>query len=210
MELTLEERNELRRLMNQHLNMEAVVELAEELGVDPENLAGSTKTSKVRELIGHAERHLLVESLIATLVRLHGKVAWPRKTAVSQEAVADVPVVGKVGEGCDITAVSNHLSPIRTLDFMQKAAVVDHLLKTAAMSDPQKRQAVIAELPDDIRFNLQAGSDARVDTINIIGKCLDYERGLAILINVIHFFEGKSLPMIDLCKFALTLKNRGQ
>lgn len=210
MELALEERNELRRLMNQHLNMEAVVELAEELGVDPENLAGSTKSSKVRELIGHAERHLMLESLITTLVRQYKKVEWPRKTAVSQEDADDGLVVAKVADGCDITAVSNHLSPIRTLDFMQKAALVDHLLKTAAMSDSQKRQAMVAQLPDDIRFNLQTGPDARVDTINIIGKCLDYERGLAFLISVIYFFEGKSLPMRDLCQFALTLKNTGQ
>ena len=75
MELTLEERNELRRLMNQHLNMEAVVELAEELGVDPENLAGSTKTSKVRELIGHVERHMMMEALLTALVQQYPKVA---------------------------------------------------------------------------------------------------------------------------------------
>ena len=210
MELTLEERNELRRLMNQHLNMEAVVELAEELGVDPETLAGSTKTSKVRELIGHVERHMMMEALITALVRQYPKVAWPRKTAVSQPDVDDQPVVTKPTDGCDITAVSDHLSPIRTLDFMQKAALVDHLLKTTSMSDSQKRQAIVAQLPDDIRFNLQTGPDARVDTINIIGKCLDYERGLAVLISIIHFFEGKSLPMRDLCQFVLTLKNTGQ
>ena len=34
MELTLDERNELRRLMNKHLNMEAVVELAEDLDIE--------------------------------------------------------------------------------------------------------------------------------------------------------------------------------
>lgn len=208
MELTLEERNELRRLMNQHLNMEAVAELAEELGVDPENLAGSTKTSKVRELIGHAERHLMMESLIAALVRLNDKVAWPRKTAVSP--VADVPVVVKVAGECDLTAVSAHLATLTALSFMQKSDLADALLATPTMGQVQRRQTAVSQLSAPIRYSISPGDNTKHDIINIIDACLNYSGGLVELINIIHFFEQGSQPMKALCQFTLTLKNRGQ
>ncbi len=210
MELTLEERNELRRLMNQHLNMEAVLELAEELGIDPENLAGSTKIAKVRELIGHAERHLLMESLISALVRLYGKVEWPRKTAVSQPPVADEPVVVKPAEGCDITAVSAHLATITALTFKDKSDLADLLLATPTIGRPQQKQTAVNQLPANIRYSISSGDNPKHDVVNIIDACLNHAGGLVDLINIIHFFEQGSQPMMALCQFALTLKNTGQ
>ncbi|MCA9965412.1 MAG: hypothetical protein KC423_14240 [Anaerolineales bacterium] len=206
MELTLDERNELRRLMNKHLNMEAVVELAEELGVDPENLAGSTKSSKVRELIGHAERHLMMELLIATLVQLHGEVTWPRQTAVSPVRSVDKPGVNKpAADGCDITAVSAHLATITSLAFLQKSDLADALLATPTMNQPQGRQTAVNQLSRDIRYSINAGANPRLDTIGIIDACLNYPGGLAELVTIVHAFERGSQSMTALCQFILTL-----
>lgn len=67
---TPEARNTLRQILWDHFNLTEIRDLCFELDIDFENLSGSSKPDKIRELILYCERHGLNDKLIQTCLRL--------------------------------------------------------------------------------------------------------------------------------------------
>ena len=77
----------------------------------------------------------------------------------------------------------------------QKAEFVEALLRCASMSDRDSRNAVVNELPDDIKDTIQRNPGNRVDVNNIVNRCMDFEDGIGKLVAALKTFEGPSLAM---------------
>lgn len=204
MKLTLDERNMLRQLMNEQLNLDELSEVMARIGVDPENVPGVTRLGKVRELIGYSERWGLVEALLRELVLFRPQVTWPRQA----ELAVPEPVVEPPEErvGCDITAVLPHLNPLASLETPQKIMLANLLLATPTMGNPQSRQGIVGLLPEQIRNSVQPGPNATFEVVNLLTACLNYAGGLGTLIQIVHLVEQESQPMQAVCQFLLTLK----
>jgi hypothetical protein len=66
----------LRRLIDQHFNLEELHDLCFDLGIEYENLPGRTKRGNCRELIAYCQRHGRIPSLLKELNRHRPGVPW--------------------------------------------------------------------------------------------------------------------------------------
>ena len=96
----------------------------------------------------------------------------------------------------------------RKLDFREKSQLVNRLLTCRKMRSRQGRNRVVQELSfgaaiprDDVDTD---------DVMNIVNACLDYERGLQQLIEVVEFSEENSLQVLQLNEFLKTLFSSSQ
>ena len=71
------------------------------------------------------------------------------------------------------------------------------------MADRDRRGTVLNELQGEIRTNIAHHSVDRSHTFNIVNACLRYDGSLIELRDILHFFEGPSIPMQQ---FSETLK----
>ena len=88
--------------------------------------------------------------------------------------------------------------PSPNLDQMnrkQKAELVRALLACPTMSDRNTRDAVVNDLPDDIKNNIQRNPSDRIDVNNIVTRCLHYPNGVRELIEIVRDYEGASIGM---------------
>ncbi|MCP4700302.1 MAG: hypothetical protein GY862_26135, partial [Gammaproteobacteria bacterium] len=86
------------------------------------------------------------------------------------------------------------------LESEQKQALIDAVLDCPAIRNRGARDAVMEELPGNIKNSIQRSSPDRIDVTNIVLTCLDYPDGLEALIDNLRFFEGKSASMQTLDK----------
>jgi len=77
----------------------------------------------------------------------------------------------------------------------QKAELVNALLACPTMGNRHMRDAVVDDLPDDIKNNISRNSADRVDVANIVKRCLNYADGIKELIEIVRIYEGDSIPM---------------
>lgn len=70
------DRTKLRQVLADYFNEEELRDLCFELGIDYENLAGSTKSGKARELVAYCERHMRIGELAAACYRLRPQAPW--------------------------------------------------------------------------------------------------------------------------------------
>lgn len=84
---------------------------------------------------------------------------------------------------------------VSKLDVRQKAEFVTALLECASMRDKDTRNAILDELPPDIRNTISRHSVDRVDVMNIVSRCLNFSTGIGDLIAGLRIFEGNSLEM---------------
>jgi len=73
-----------------------------------------------------------------------------------------------------------------------KIQMVDALLECPSIRDRDIRNSLIDELPDYIRNDIQRNPSNRVDVINIVNRCLDFDNGIESLTNVVRMYEGDS------------------
>ena len=66
----------LRRLIGQHFNEDELRELALDLGLDYEDVAGAGKKAKVQELVLYFERRQLLDELVEVARERRPLVAW--------------------------------------------------------------------------------------------------------------------------------------
>ena len=71
------------------------------------------------------------------------------------------------------------------------------LLRCPTVSDRQSRDAIVNDLPEDIRLGVSRSDSALLDVQNIITRCVNYTDGLQALIQGVRGFEGDSLPMAE-------------
>jgi hypothetical protein len=81
------------------------------------------------------------------------------------------------------------------MDLNQKRELVDALLACPAMAGAGRRNAVVAQLPAQIRTRIQRSDVALVDVNNILVGCLNFEGGLEQLVERVRYFEGGSVSM---------------
>jgi hypothetical protein len=86
------------------------------------------------------------------------------------------------------------------MDSKRKRQLVKALLKCHTMSDRSARDAVLEDLPDDIRSNIQRHSRDRVDVNNIVTICLKYSNGIEELFDIVRDYEGDSIGMREVDK----------
>ena len=85
--------------------------------------------------------------------------------------------------------------------FNEKSELTKLLLKCTSMRDIGIRNKVIEQLPEEIFNAVQRHSRNQTDVFGIIEVCLNYQRGLRRLIDIIRRFEGNSLPMQRIDEF---------
>lgn len=81
--------NRLHELIIAHFNINELQELAFELGIDYETIAGTEKNSKTREFILFCSRRDLVEELITKLKDARPTIDWP---SLHYESRVDIPI----------------------------------------------------------------------------------------------------------------------
>ncbi len=69
------------------------------------------------------------------------------------------------------------------------------LLECPTIIEFDRRDALIRQLPDNIRRNLKTTTAARIDVYELVTWCMNYQDGLLRLIEQLSIFEGDSLPM---------------
>jgi hypothetical protein len=85
--------------------------------------------------------------------------------------------------------------PTPNFTAAQRNTLVELLCACPAMADTSTREAVIAQLPEQVRHGITRHPATKVDVMNIVRRCLDYADGPAALLQAVAFFEGDSLPM---------------
>lgn len=86
--INVKTQNKLKELMNRHFNYEEIIDLARDIGIDPDNLEGTVKRAKIQALISHCSRRGSLDNLFEQLVQDRPDVAWPR---VSQPTLSEDP-----------------------------------------------------------------------------------------------------------------------
>ncbi len=69
------------------------------------------------------------------------------------------------------------------------------LLQCPSVRNAQNRHAIVNDLPTDIQRGISRGETPLTDVRNIVEACLNYEGGLALLIESVRGYESDSLPM---------------
>ena len=87
------------------------------------------------------------------------------------------------------------------LDFKQKRQLVTLLLACPSVGKQERRQAVINELPADIKNSVVKSSVDRDEVLGLVNACLGYEGGLEELRQVVGFFEAGSKAWRAVDKF---------
>lgn len=78
-----------------------------------------------------------------------------------------------------------------------KMTLAKTLLRCPTVLDRQNRDAIVSDLPEEIRLGVSRSDSALLDVQNIIGLALNYEGGLSAFIEGVRLFEGNSLPMAE-------------
>ncbi len=71
-------------------------------------------------------------------------------------------------------------------------SLIDALLACPSISDKEKREAVIDDLPTNIKHNITRNSSGKFDVRNLVVTCQNYKGGLQALVEIIERFEGDS------------------
>jgi len=77
----------------------------------------------------------------------------------------------------------------------QKQELVEALLKCRSLAEQDRRDAVVNDLPDDIRTRIRRSDVPQLDVTNAVDTCLEFPDGLNILVKIVHRYEGDSIPM---------------
>jgi hypothetical protein len=78
-----------------------------------------------------------------------------------------------------------------------KMTLAKTLLRCPTVLDRQNRDAIVSDLPEEIRLGVSRSDSALLDVQNIIGLALNYDGGLHAFIEGVRLFEGNSLPMAE-------------
>lgn len=76
-----------------------------------------------------------------------------------------------------------------------KDELIEALLNCPTIEEFGRREALIRQLPENIRHNLKTTNVPRIDVVQLVDWCMNYQDGLPHLIEQLRFFEGDSLGM---------------
>lgn len=83
-------------------------------------------------------------------------------------------------------------------DFALKKLLANALLACPSVRNQQIRNAIIDDLPQDIRGTIFRSPADQVDIISVVSACKNYQSGIENLIEIVQFYEGDSMPMQEL------------
>jgi hypothetical protein len=168
MDLTHEQRIDLRKRMIARFTTDDIRTLCNALGIEYENLGGDTRDRKVLELIGYCQRRSMLGRLVAACVAEAPDVAWPgRETigaVVPPEPSLTITRPGRSGTITTILFMSANPAGTLQLRIENEKRTVDEQLQLTAHRD---------------RFNLEFASAMRVS--DITRNLLRYEPA------IVHF-----------------------
>ena len=78
------------------------------------------------------------------------------------------------------------------MNIKQRRELVEALLACPSISDRNKRDTVINDLPGNIKNNIQRDNADKFDVTNIVNACSNYPGGIDELIDCIEGYEGDS------------------
>jgi nucleoside phosphorylase len=90
------------------------------------------------------------------------------------------------------------------LTSQQKSELVEKLLACQSMKERSSRDRVIKELPFAASIARSSSAD-KVDIMNIVSRCLDFEDGLQQLIKIIILYESNATALHELLTFVQSL-----
>ncbi|MGW6442029.1 effector-associated domain 2-containing protein [Lentzea sp. NPDC055074] len=73
--------------------------------------------------------------------------------------------------------------------------LVDALLAVPCVRDDEGRRLLLSRLRSEIAHAVPRQSRARLQVIELVRTCLDYEGGIDDLLRVLHEIEGESIPV---------------
>lgn len=199
----------LHELLNQHYSMAETRTLCLHLNIDYEALAGEEKPSRIRELLLLLKREGRIPDLIARIQHERPFVDWPQlpgdeKNKVTENTTnRDVPIMmdstdyKTKGDIHLQYEKAQKLKEIRVNNDIE--SWVNILSNSSSLQNRDTWQAVIAELPMQIRNNL----NINLPTLNtrlrdLVRKCQNYEDGLLSLVEAIRKLEGNSFCVQEL------------
>lgn len=87
------------------------------------------------------------------------------------------------------------MTTVLQVNQQQKRELVSALVACAAMANLSTRDAIIYDLPDDIKNSIQHSNVARVHVNNIVTRCLSFVGGIEAFIEIVRDYEGDSQEM---------------
>src|SRR5712692_2302277 len=90
---------------------------------------------------------------------------------------------------------------MKRLSFEEKSELIERLLACRSVSDRISREAILRQLPGDIRFGIEVASRDDIYMTNIIDACLAFPAGIEELIDIVQHYEKDSSAMQNLDDF---------
>jgi len=87
------------------------------------------------------------------------------------------------------------LSQDKFESFQAKMDLVTDLLACPAVRSRNTRDAIVENLPMDIRNRIERSNIDHIDVMSIVSRTLDFPEGLMNFLKVIRFYEGESVHM---------------
>jgi len=91
--------------------------------------------------------------------------------------------------------------PKRQLAPQQVNQLVDRLLACPSVAERSARDAVVQQLPPAISNSIARNAHSKVDVLNIVNTCRNYNGGIDSLVEAVRFFDGGTIQMQALDDF---------
>ena len=157
-------------LIESRYNDSELQQLCFRMGVNYEDLGGSGRADKIRELVMYCERHVLTAQL--------------QQQALAQQALAQRSPAGQ--------------PPRPAGDTSAVDAWVAALQGCATMVSHERRNDVVRDLPLYIQGNIERRTALYDDVYNIARTCLQYADGMQALVAAIRKREGPTVGVQQL------------
>ena len=81
---------------------------------------------------------------------------------------------------------------LNNLESKQKWHLIDLLLECPTMKNDKNRRLLVKELW--FAETVEENESNKIHVLNIVNACLNYDNGLEHLLEVLHNFEGETIP----------------
>jgi hypothetical protein len=91
------------------------------------------------------------------------------------------------------------------LTFVQKNNLVELLLQCSSMKETSQRDTAVANLRRAVARTIKRSNVAQTDVLNIVSRCLEYDRGLEELLDVVKSQDDGTRGWVELMAYVNTL-----
>ncbi len=83
----------------------------------------------------------------------------------------------------------------------QKMELIERLLECPSIRNVKSRSILLRELPPHIAKAIKASDTPKVHVLNIVDTCMNYDKGIESLLELLRFFEANTIPFQNLTAF---------